>query len=183
MKLYLDMDNCLTDFNKAVQALGDQAAEGLSEEATEDQKQVMYDAIEKAGEDFWAKMSWKEDGKKLWELVQPFKPVLLSSPGLFRYAKAGKIAWVLDNIPGTPLFLTDRKSEYVDPYDTSILIDDMQKNISAWEECGGIGIKHTSTENTEKILMDLLSDSEKEKTVLKALWTVPEIDPSLIYWS
>lgn len=156
--IYLDMDGCLTDFTKAVTALGEEATAGLAEDAPQDQKQKMYDAIEKAGESFWADMEWTKDGKDLWNLVKPWDPVLISSPGLFRYAESGKIAWVKENIPGTTLYLCDAKSksDYVNPYETSILIDDSKDNIGAWEEVGGIGILYTSIENTEKILLDLL---------------------------
>jgi FMN phosphatase YigB (HAD superfamily) len=156
--IYIDLDNTLTNFTQAVTNLGEEAAAGLADDAPQEQKQKMYDAIEDAGVDFWAKMKWRDDGRDLWKLVQPWNPVLLSSPGLFRYAEEGKNAWVSDNIPGTSLFLSDNKCEYVDPYETSILIDDNKDNIGAWEEAGGLGILHVSTENTEKILLDLLWD-------------------------
>lgn len=156
--IYLDMDECLTAFDKAVTALGEEAAQGLIDDAPQEQKQKMYDAIEAAGETFWADMEWKDDGKDLWKLVEPWEPVLLSKPGKFRFAESGKIAWVKKNLPGTPLILCDDKSEYVDPYETSILIDDDKNNIGAWEEVGGIGILHSSVESTEKTLLDLLWD-------------------------
>jgi hypothetical protein len=78
--------------------------------------------------------------------------------------------WVKNNLPGTSLFLTENKSDYVDPYELSVLIDDMKKNIGAWEEVGGVGILHTSTADTERKFLELL-------------WNVPEIlDPAKIYW-
>jgi hypothetical protein len=170
MKIFLDIDNCLTDFDKAVQALDPEAVKGLPDDAQESDKQIMYDAIEKAGEPFWATMSWKSDGKELWEIVKEFNPVLLSSPGKFSAAASGKTLWVKNNLPGTSLFVTENKSDYVDPYELSVLIDDMKKNISAWEEAGGVGILHTSTADTERKFLELL-------------WNVPEIlDPSKIYW-
>jgi hypothetical protein len=170
MKIFLDLDNTITDFDKAVQALSPEAAKGLSGDATETDKQVMYDAIEKAGESFWADMEFKPDGKELWEIVRRFNPVLLSSPGKFSAAPSGKALWVKNNLPGTTLFLSENKSEYIDPYELSVLIDDMKKNIGVWEEAGGVGILHTSTSNTERKFLELL-------------WNVPEIlDPAKIYW-
>ncbi|MBE3087011.1 MAG: hypothetical protein IMZ64_12440 [Bacteroidetes bacterium] len=170
MKLFVDCDGVLTNFDKAVQALGPEVAKGLSDDAPETDKQVMYDAIEKAGESFWSKMEWTPNGKELWEVVKNFNPVLLSSPGRFSAAPSGKILWVKNNLPGTTLFLSENKSDYVDPYELSVLIDDMKKNIGAWEEAGGEGILHTSTADTERKFLELL-------------WNVPEIlDPSKIYW-
>lgn len=156
MKLFIDLDSVLTDFPKAVQELGEGPARGLGSEATDIEKQRMYDAIEKAGEAFWANMAWFEGGKALWDMVKDLDPVILSSPGLFSYAPAGKKTWVQDNIPGTPLYLEDSKSEYVDPYETSILIDDSTTNIGAWKDMGGIGILHTSFPETERQFLELL---------------------------
>jgi hypothetical protein len=156
MKCYLDMDGVLTAFETTVKALGPEAAKGLSEDATEVQKQVMYKAIEDAGIKFWSSMPWKTDGKQLWMMLQKFRPTLLTSPGKFTYAENGKLLWVKRNIPGTSIYFSNCKSEYVDPFDISVLIDDMKNNIEAWKEQGGIGILYTSLEDTERKLLELL---------------------------
>jgi len=163
MKLYVDLDGVLTDFNQAVANLGEEYTAGLADDAPEDVKQKMYDAIEKAGEDFWANMKWTKDGKELWKTVEKFNPTLLSSPGKFQHAPAGKAYWVKMNIPGTSLFLSDSKAEYVDPNELSVLIDDSRNNIGGWEEKGGQGIIHTSAGDTERKLLELL-------------WATPEIN-------
>ncbi len=163
MKIFLDIDNTLTNFTWAVKNLGEEFTAGLEKDAPLEDKQKMWDAIEKAGEPFWAEMPWKDDGKDLWGLVKRFNPVLLSSPGKFKFAPSGKAQWVKKNVPGTSLFLSDSKSEYVDPYETSILIDDDKGNIGGWEQRGGEGILHTSAADTERKLLELL-------------WAVPEID-------
>lgn len=168
MKIFLDMDGCLTDFDKAVEALGPDAAKGLSEDATEVEKQTMYDAIEKAGEKFWSEMLWKPDGKELWEIFKPFNPTLLSSPGLFTAAPSGKTLWVRSNLPGTSLFLSNTKSEYIDPYETCVLIDDNKNNIGGWQQAGGEGIIHTTAGDTERKFLELL-------------WATPEIDITQYY--
>jgi hypothetical protein len=169
MKCYLDMDNTITAFSTTVELLGPGPAEGLSDDASELQKQVMYEAIEATGEKFWAGMPWINGGKQLWMLVQPYNPTLLTSPGLFSYAKSGKLQWIKRNIPGTPVFFSDSKSEYVDPYEPCILIDDNKTNIAAWKDEGGIGILHTSFEDTEKKLLELV-------------WKAPVINSKLKYW-
>jgi hypothetical protein len=164
LKIFLDMDGVLTDFRKAVQALGEEPALGLAPDASGPVKQVMYDAIEKAGEPFWSQMPWKEDGQKLWEVFKKYDPVILSAPGLFTAAKSGKLQWIRDNIPGTPIYFSDSKSEFVDRYETSILIDDMKNNVEAWKEVGGVGILHTDADATEK-------------EFLEKLWKTPEFYP------
>jgi len=75
MKLYIDMDGCLTDFEAAIKAIG--AEEGLKENASEEDKRKMYRKIDEAGVSFWADMPWKEDGKKLWKSIRVFYPTIL----------------------------------------------------------------------------------------------------------
>jgi len=169
MKIFLDMDGVICDWDQGVKDLGPEPAKGLAEDATEADKQVMYKAINKAGESFWADLKWTKDGKDLWKVVEKFNPVLLSSPGQFEGAASGKQTWVKNNLPGTSLYLSDSKSEYIDPYELSVLIDDNKNNIGAWEESGGEGILHTSTPETERKFLELL-------------WNVPDLDPSKIYW-
>jgi hypothetical protein len=157
MKLFIDLDNTICDFNKAVQGLGPGPARALDEStATEEDKLVMHKAINDAGSDFWANMSWAPDGILIWKIFKPFRPVLLSSPGTFRDADIGKNEWVIKNLPGYTLFLSNDKEEYVDPYETSILVDDNFNVIKAWEEAGGIGIHHTSAEQTERQFLEIL---------------------------
>ena len=56
---------------------------------------------------------------------------------------------------GTKLILrsADRKQEFATS--DTILIDDRADNIQRWKDAGGIGIHHTSAENTIKQLQDL----------------------------
>ena len=56
-------------------------------------------------------------------------------------------------VPVTCTFTGTQKAAYA--YEGSVLIDDRQKNIDHWVENGGIGILHTSAENTIKELKAL----------------------------
>jgi hypothetical protein len=170
MKVFLDLDQTLTDFDQAVRNLGQGPAKGLGNEASAEDKQVMYDAVEKAGESFWADMGWFADGRELWKIFRPFNPTILSSPGKFSAAPSGKLLWVKKNIPGTSLYLSETKSEYVDPYEMSVLVDDDRNNIRAWKERGGIGILHQSIASTERQFLELLWNEP------------PDINPADIYW-
>ena len=158
LKVYIDMDNVLTDFDKAVKKLGPKAAKGLSEDASEEEKQVMYDAIEEAGSKFWSEMEWMPEGKELWAVVKKYNPVLLSSPGLFKWAPAGKENWVNKNLPGVSLFLDENKHYYAEM--DAILIDDMLKNIYPWRDAGGIGILYENdAQATKKEIEDIFNQS------------------------
>jgi FMN phosphatase YigB (HAD superfamily) len=154
IKIYCDLDGVLTDFDKTVKRLGRKAAEGLNENATEEQKNIMYKAIDLAGRDFWSDMEWLEDGRKLWDKIKKYHPVLLSSPGEFRYAPAGKQDWVNKNLPGVTLYIESLKYKYAER--DAILIDDMEKNISMWKEAGGLGIIYKDSETAVEELRQLI---------------------------
>lgn len=156
MKLYVDMDGVLTDFEAAATVVG--GAAGLKDEATSEEKQDMYDKVEAAGPEFWSRMPWKSDGKKLWKALKPFSPILLSSPGKFMHAPRGKQDWVRENLPGVPLFLDEDKYRWAER--DAVLIDDSLPKILAWREMGGIGIHHKDADTTEAKLLALLSPSE-----------------------
>ena len=157
IKCFVDMDQCLTDFSAAVQALGPDAAVGLGENATKENKQIMYKAIDKAGFNFWAQMAWTADGKALWDWLQAqrLKPIILSSPGDFYWAEAGKREWIQNNIPGAQYFFEQNKFIYAER--NAILIDDMQENVNAWNHEGGIGILHTDTNSTIQKVTDVVN--------------------------
>lgn len=150
-KIFLDLDGCLTDWDKGVKDLGPKAVRGLKEDATEEEKVYMWKSINDAGPSFWADLEWHPKGKELWKIVKKYNPTLLSSPGKIKWAKAGKELWVRDNIPGTPLIVESDKYIYAER--NAVLIDDMKNNIDTWEEAGGIGIlyKEDPKEVKEKL--------------------------------
>ena len=143
------MDNVLTDFKQAVIYIGHEKA--LNDDTL---KQDMYNAIEKEGPKFWNNMQWTPDGKDLWLILKPYKPIILSSPGKFKYAKEGKLLWISNNIPNTQVFFETDKYRYANM--NSVLIDDDIKNTEPWTLQGGQAILHTSKDNTEQELLQLL---------------------------
>jgi hypothetical protein len=148
IKIYLDMDSCITDFDKAVKKLGSKAAKGLKDGASEEEVQFMYDKIEEAGSKFWSEMEWYPKGQELWSVIKKYNPVLLSSPGKFKWAPAGKQNWVSINLPGVTLFLEMNKYIYAEP--DAILIDDKSSNIESWKEAGGLGILYEDNPESVK---------------------------------
>jgi len=157
-KIYVDLDRTLTDFESAVRALGDEAALGLEKNPTDDQRIGMYKAIQRAGTSFWSNMQWMPDGKELLAGLKQYNPVILSSPGHFRDAPAGKQEWVNNNLPGVTLICESDKWQYAER--DAILIDDDKNNVGAWEEAGGIGILHTDAPSTLKKLSEVISQKK-----------------------
>lgn len=149
-RLYVDMDGVITDFIKKYKE-----TTGIDPSEHTSSKKSFWDPIDKAGYDYWAEMEWMPDGKQLWSYIKKYIPEMLSSPSRQNSSRVGKTDWVKRELPGTRLILrsSKHKKEFAEP--NSILIDDRVSNIDDWNESGGIGILHTSTENTIKELKKL----------------------------
>ena len=150
-KIYCDMDGVLVDFESGYEKLTGIDLKGEYRPGVED----FWKPIEQAGVKYWASLKWMPDGKQLWGYIKQYTPELLSSPSKSESSKIGKYVWVKNNLPGTKLILryASRKKELATP--ESILIDDRQVNIDQWEAAGGIGILHTSADNTISQLKEL----------------------------
>ena len=149
-KIYCDMDGVLADFESGYEKLTGIDLRGEFQKGDD-----FWDPISKAGVGFWAGLKWMPDGQKLWDYIKPYKPDLLSAPSREESSRIGKAVWVKHKLPGTKLILryAKQKQELANP--ESILIDDRQVNIDQWEAAGGIGILHTSTDNTISQLKEL----------------------------
>jgi len=163
IRIFLDMDGVLTDFEKSFKKL---VAEDLSTEEYEEKygSNPFWGIISEKGEEFWANMEWMADGKILWNYFKKYDPIILSAPSRDDTSKTGKVKWLEKNIPDlknhyvqtkarrggdkvSHVILNNMKYRYATgPED--ILIDDKSKNIRAWEEAGGTGILHKSANDT-----------------------------------
>lgn len=152
-KIFCDMDGVLCDFdNRFEQFSGMPPREYESKYDTKKFWELIDDKI---GYTFWSKMSWMKDGKQLWAYISKYKPVLLSAPSQKSSSRYGKRLWVEENLPGTKLILAKRENKKDYSKSNRILIDDRDDNINEWISYGGIGILHTSTNNTIEKLKQL----------------------------
>ena len=150
-KIYCDMDGVIVDFEGGYEKLTNTSIKGKYVKGDADFWQPIVDA----GVKFWAGLKWMSDGKELWSYINQYNPELLSAPSREESSKIGKHVWVKNNIPGTKLILKSapRKQELAEP--NAILIDDRADNIQQWKDAEGIGILHTSAQDTIKQLQDL----------------------------
>ena len=142
-KIYCDMDGVLVDFEGGYEKLTGIDLKGEFKKGDD-----FWDPIKVAGVGFWAGLKWMPDGQKLWDYIKPLKPEILSAPSREESSRIGKAVWVKYKLPGTKLILRYAKQKQQLATPESILIDDRQINIDQWEAAGGIGILHTSTDNT-----------------------------------
>ena len=143
-EIYCDMDGVLVDFERGYEELTGKNIRGNHVKGDAD----FWQPITDAGVEFWTKLKWMSDGKQLWDYIKKHKPSLLSAPSREESSRIGKHIWVENNTPGVNLILraADKKQEFASP--NAILIDDRADNIQRWKDAGGVGIHHTSAENT-----------------------------------
>jgi hypothetical protein len=146
------MDGVLVDFEKGYAELTDTIPS-----KSFNGKPSFWEPINKAGAQWWANLEWMPDGKQLWDYIKPYKPYILSAPSLNPSSRIGKEAWCKMHIPNQykKLLLYSRKEKQIFSAPDKILIDDMEQTINEWNKRGGIGILHTSTNNTIKELKKL----------------------------
>jgi len=150
LRIFCDLDGVLVDFNKGYYDL---TGDDISGQHRTDNG--FYEPINKAGYNFWINLQWTKDGKKLWNYIKKYDPELLSSPTKKDESIIGKIDWVKRELPGVHLILRSSKNKKDFAKKDTILIDDRPENIEQWINHGGIGILHSSTENTIKDLQKL----------------------------
>jgi cytidyltransferase-like protein len=150
-KIYCDMDGVIVDFEDGYKKLTGKNIKGNHVKGDGD----FWQPITDAGANFWINLKWMSDGEKLWKYIKNYSPSILSAPSREKSSRIGKEIWVRTNTPGTELILkpAPEKQELSEP--NAILIDDRKDNIQQWKDAGGIGILHTSANNTIKQLQEL----------------------------
>ena len=150
-KIYCDMDGVIVDFEDGYERLTGKNIKGNHVKGDGD----FWQPITDAGANFWINLKWMPDGEKLWKYIKNYSPSILSAPSREKSSRIGKEIWVRTNIPGTELILkpAPEKQELAEP--NAILIDDRKDNIQQWKDAGGIGILHTSANDTIKQLQEL----------------------------
>ena len=140
-EIFVDMDGVLCDFPKRFNDF-------FNTRNTDDIPK-WYREVSAIGEKYWSEMEWMNDGQRLWSYIKKYNPSVLSSPIRHKSCDAGKRTWVKNNLK---IFDKKRvniefdKSKFASP--NRILIDDTKKKIDGWIGKGGIGILHTSANDT-----------------------------------
>jgi hypothetical protein len=155
IKLYLDMDGVLADFNKGFAKI-----KGQEEDRVRFRKAVMEYQI-------FEDLDFMPDTQELLNHVSRLNGItieILTSMGTFNpeqgnAAKYQKMKWLdAKNIPYRANFVRTKteKAQYAD--DMSILIDDSVGCISPFIRKGGHGILHTNASETISILDSIIDN-------------------------
>ena len=141
--IYCDMDQVLCNFMKGA----DEAVGGSFVQAPKD---IRWGKINQT-KGFWANLEWMPGGKRLWHFISRYDTYILSAySGRDPNSKNGKLKWLAKNTKvkkgNINLVVRSHKQKYaMTDGKPNILIDDYAKNITEWENKGGIGVHHTDT--------------------------------------
>ena len=161
-KIYFDMDGVLADFERGVAELcGIQPVD--QEKRSCEQDDFMWERIRETGH-FYDRLELMSGAKQLFDAV---------------YGKYGSRCEILTGIPKpgrgiltagedktnwmhrllapdivVNIVYKEQKPDFCTGKDC-ILIDDLRKNIEAWEEYGGTGILHTDAMHTIEVLREM----------------------------
>jgi len=152
--IYLDMDGVLADFDSAVKKL---LGKSLHDFPT---SQAGWDAMEPYKETFFRTLDPMPDAYELvtgvinYAFIRGMNTAVLTAiPKLNRFpgVHIDKREWVREHFP--KLYNDFNIGPYaihkqLHCYPGDVLIDDNPMNIEQWNACGGIGIFHTSAEDS-----------------------------------
>jgi hypothetical protein len=101
-------------------------------------KQKVFQTVEEAGSSFWENLNLYPWSKKLYSSLCDIAPVtILTSPGMWSHAYAGKIAALKRDFNINHLILA--KNKYLVASPNTLLIDDKKKNIKEFRDASGWG--------------------------------------------
>jgi hypothetical protein len=156
--IFCDMDGVLVDFEKGYEELTGLNTKHVDVQDSNDFWNKFKSSLAEKNMkeyDYWVNLKWMPDGEQLWNYIKSYNPYILTAPSRDPGSKLGKKEWVeqLDNMKNIYFRAAQNKPDFSGK--NRILIDDRADTIEKWNSKGGIGILHTSTENTIEQLKKL----------------------------
>jgi hypothetical protein len=141
VKLFLDLDGVLADFDRGIVAL-------TGRRPDEQPLRAMWRAVARAP-DFFAELAFTRDGEALWAFCRPLRPTILTGLPIGDWAAPQKRRWVAAKLGADVPVITCMsrdKPRYAAP--GHVLVDDRVSAREGWERRGGVFVHHRSARQT-----------------------------------
>ena len=152
------MDGVLVDFIKGIKDRVNPSMTNSWDEWALIKKDTWAE-VKKIGESFWTELEWTRDGKKLWDYIKKYNPIILTAkPRTVESSIKGKQKWITKHLGSgfsSKAIITTGPEKQNYANEKSILIDDSERNIQQWISKNGIAILHKNTNDTIKQLKRL----------------------------
>jgi hypothetical protein len=137
MRIFLDMDGVLADFNGGYQARFGVRPDKLADD-------VDWEEVRRT-EHFFRDLPPMRDLDILWYYFGPLRPTILTGvPPSVPEAADNKRAWVQKHLGEVPLIACRSRDKCLHAAPGDVLIDDWEKYRSLWTKAGGHWITHHS---------------------------------------
>jgi hypothetical protein len=141
VKLYLDLDGVLADFDAGVVALTGKRPGAQSARA-------MWRQIARAPA-FFATLAFTRDGEELWAFCRPLRPTILTGLPMGGWAAPQKRRWVAAKLGAdVPVITGMARDKPLHSGPGRVLVDDRPGPREGWERRGGVFILHEDARRT-----------------------------------
>lgn len=141
LRLFLDLDGVLADFDRGVKAVTGKRPEDLS-------MKVMWRELSHHP-DFFGTLEFMHDAQELWTFCAPHEPVILTGLPLGSWAPEQKRRWVAHMLgPHVRVITCMARDKHRHAGPGAVLVDDREKARAPWVAAGGIFILHTNAKNS-----------------------------------
>jgi hypothetical protein len=155
MRLFLDLDGVLADFDRGVEAVTGRRPEDLPLKA-------MWAALARAPA-FFETLEFMHDAEALWRFCAPHRPTILTGLPIGAWAPEQKRRWVARMLGAhVPVITCMSRDKWRHSGPGHVLVDDRAKAREAWERAGGVFIHHRAAARSIAALRRLGFSGEPE---------------------
>jgi len=182
IKIFVDLDGVLTNWIKdATEICGIDLFDEEERQKLKDNNclinekigytdKFLWESIEKKGEDFWTNLESFSWTKRLIERCKKEKHFcLLTSPSQDPECASGKVKWINKELGKDFRDFLIGSPKYFCADENSILIDDMNKNIEAFEDAGGNGFLWPNSLSVEDGEVDIEETFKELDNLIKEI--------------
>jgi len=148
MRLFLDLDGVLADFDRGVHAVTGRRPEELP-------LKTMWAALSRAPR-FFEALEFMHDAEALWRICEPHRPTILTGLPLGTWAPEQKKRWVSRMLGAhVPIVTCMSRDKPRCSGPGHVLVDDRTSAREGWEKKGGVFVHHVSAERSVAALRRL----------------------------